>query len=102
VVDFGESRAPIANTGGVIHDLFKKSESGVPMAYYAFLTSCGPAFGNVTTAYLAQNKGCASITIFSQSLELKLPCFFRHRALGVLGLSHLFWSVLAGNLGGYP
>ncbi|KAL8292561.1 hypothetical protein RQP46_001173 [Phenoliferia psychrophenolica] len=49
--------APIANTGGVIHDLFSRDLGGTAMALYGLSSADGPPLGNVFGGYIAQNLG---------------------------------------------
>jgi len=49
--------APLANTGGVVHDLFARDESGYAVALYALSSTDGPPFGNVVSGFIAQEKG---------------------------------------------
>ncbi|PWN43247.1 MFS general substrate transporter [Ceraceosorus guamensis] len=51
------SSPPLANTGGVISDLFARDESGVPMSVYVFGSCIGPPFGNVYAGFIAQQLG---------------------------------------------
>lgn len=48
---------PLANTGGVVHDLFGRDEGGYAVAIYALSSTDGPPFGNVSMGYIAQYKG---------------------------------------------
>lgn len=38
--------APLANTGGVVHDLFGRDEGGLAVGIYALSSTDGPPFGN--------------------------------------------------------
>ncbi|CAD6582632.1 MAG: hypothetical protein CYPHOPRED_002084 [Cyphobasidiales sp. Tagirdzhanova-0007] len=49
--------APLANTGGVVHDLFARDECGYAVALYALSSTDGPPFGNVVSGFIAQQKG---------------------------------------------
>lgn len=48
---------PLANTGGVVHDIFRRDESGFATSIYALSSTIGPPFGNGVTGYIAQNLG---------------------------------------------
>ncbi|OCF73534.1 polyamine transporter [Kwoniella mangroviensis CBS 8886] len=48
---------PLANTGGVVHDLFGIDEGGMAVAIYALSSADGPPLGNALSGYLAQEKG---------------------------------------------
>ncbi|TYJ55740.1 hypothetical protein B9479_003516 [Cryptococcus floricola] len=48
---------PLANTGGVVHDVFAVKEAGYAVAIYALSSADGPALGNVISGYLAQEAG---------------------------------------------
>lgn len=39
--------APLANTGGVVHDLFGRDEGGLAVGIYALSSTDGPPLGNV-------------------------------------------------------
>jgi len=49
--------APLANTGGVVHDVFGIDEGGYAVALYALSSVDGPPLGNALSGYLAQEKG---------------------------------------------
>lgn len=49
--------APLANTGGVVHDIFGVDEGGMAVGIYALSSADGPPFGNVVSGYLAQEQG---------------------------------------------
>lgn len=48
---------PLANTGGVINDLFDVQESGYATAMFAFASVAGPPLGNVISGFLAEAAG---------------------------------------------
>ncbi|KAF7983746.1 hypothetical protein HWV62_19719 [Athelia sp. TMB] len=48
---------PLANTGGVVHDLFGRDEGGYAVGIYALSSTDGPPFGNVVSGFIAQEKG---------------------------------------------
>ncbi|KZP30509.1 MFS general substrate transporter [Athelia psychrophila] len=48
---------PLANTGGVVHDLFGRDEGGYAVAIYALSSTNGPPFGNLISGFIAQEKG---------------------------------------------
>ncbi|KAL0252953.1 hypothetical protein I308_102347 [Cryptococcus tetragattii IND107] len=48
---------PLANTGGVVHDVFAVKEAGYAVAIYALSSADGPPLGNVVSGFLAQNAG---------------------------------------------
>ncbi|KAJ9104566.1 hypothetical protein QFC21_002064 [Naganishia friedmannii] len=48
---------PLANTGGVINDLFGVEESGYATAMFAFASVAGPPLGNVISGFLAEAAG---------------------------------------------
>ncbi|WRT63889.1 uncharacterized protein IL334_000815 [Kwoniella shivajii] len=48
---------PLANTGGVVHDLFGIDECGMAVAIYALSSADGPPLGNALSGYLAQTQG---------------------------------------------
>lgn len=49
--------APGSNTGGTIHDLWIRDESGPALSSYAISTVTSPGLTLVATGYLIQNKG---------------------------------------------
>ncbi|ORY22829.1 putative polyamine transporter [Naematelia encephala] len=49
--------APLANTGGVVHDVFGVDEGAFAVAIYALSSADGPPFGNFVSGYLAQQAG---------------------------------------------
>lgn len=49
--------APLTNSGGTISDLWKRDESGFPMAIYGLSSTGGPPLALVMSGYLAQNLG---------------------------------------------
>ncbi|WWD20497.1 hypothetical protein CI109_104973 [Kwoniella shandongensis] len=48
---------PLANTGGVVHDLFGIDEGGLAVGIYALSSADGPPLGNVLSGFLAQVQG---------------------------------------------
>ncbi|KAH8078023.1 polyamine transporter [Filobasidium floriforme] len=48
---------PLANTGGVVHDLFGIRECGLAVAIYALSSVDGPPLGNVVSAFIPPAKG---------------------------------------------
>lgn len=51
------SSPPLANTGGVISDLWGRDESGPAMAVYVVGSTCGPQIGNIYAGFIAQKLG---------------------------------------------
>lgn len=49
--------APATNTGGTIHDLWVRDESGPAIALYTVSTVTSPAFTTMVTGYLIQDLG---------------------------------------------
>lgn len=49
--------APLTNSGGTISDLWKRDESGFPMAIYGLSSTGGPPLALVISGFLAQNLG---------------------------------------------
>ena len=49
--------APLTNTGGTISDLWKRNESGGPMAVYGLSSTFGPPVALVMSGYIGQNAG---------------------------------------------
>lgn len=49
--------APLTNSGGTISDLWRRDESGFPMAIYGLSSTGGPPLALVLSGYLAQNLG---------------------------------------------
>ncbi|CAN8103430.1 unnamed protein product [Discula destructiva] len=49
--------APLTNSGGTISDLWRRDESGFPMAIYGLSSTGGPPLALVISGYLAQNLG---------------------------------------------
>ena len=48
---------PLANTGGSVHDVFARDESGYAMAIYTLSSVIGPPFGNALCGFISQEKG---------------------------------------------
>ncbi|GHJ84635.1 hypothetical protein NliqN6_1037 [Naganishia liquefaciens] len=48
---------PLANTGGVVNDLFGVEENGYATAMFAFASVAGPPLGNVISGFLAEAAG---------------------------------------------
>ena len=49
--------APLTNTGGTVSDLWKRNESGGPMAVYGLSSTFGPPMALVISGYIGKNKG---------------------------------------------
>ncbi|OCF36230.1 polyamine transporter [Kwoniella heveanensis BCC8398] len=48
---------PLANTGGVVHDLFGVDEGALAVGIYALSSADGPPLGNALSGFLAQEQG---------------------------------------------
>lgn len=49
--------APLTNTGGTVSDLWKRNESGGPMAVYGLSSTLGPPLALVMSGYIGLNLG---------------------------------------------
>lgn len=49
--------APLTNSGGTISDLWRRDESGFPMAIYGLSSTGGPPLALIISGFLAQNLG---------------------------------------------
>lgn len=49
--------APLTNTGGTISDLWRRNDSGGPMAVYGLSSTLGPPLALVTSGYIGLNLG---------------------------------------------
>lgn len=52
-----DADSTLANTGGVVNDLFDVQESGYATAMFAFASVAGPPLGNVISGFLAEAAG---------------------------------------------
>lgn len=64
----------MANTGGVINDLFDVEESGYATAMFAFASVAGPPLGNVISGFLAEAAGWRWLFWFYVSGGVFLLC----------------------------
>ncbi|KAL8287493.1 hypothetical protein RQP46_003351 [Phenoliferia psychrophenolica] len=55
--NIGVRATPLANTGGVVHDLFSRDAGGWAVAIYGLSSTDGPPLGNVFGGYITQNLG---------------------------------------------
>ncbi|UZJ55728.1 hypothetical protein CBS101457_005048 [Exobasidium rhododendri] len=69
------SSPPLANTGGVISDLWARDESGPAMAFYTFGSCMAPQLGNVYAGFIAQQLGWRWIFYLTSLLILGLHWF---------------------------
>ncbi|WVQ85702.1 hypothetical protein IAT38_007868 [Cryptococcus sp. DSM 104549] len=81
--------APLANTGGVVHDVFGIDEGGLAVAIYALSSADGPPFGNVLSGFLAQEQGWrwlfwAYLIIFGAFLVIIFFCLPETRSTIIL------------------
>lgn len=69
------SSPPLANTGGVVSDLWARDESGPAMAVYVFGSTIGPQVGNVYAGFIAQKLGWRWVFYLTSLLILGLHWF---------------------------